>query len=135
MTSFLVLFLACGSADDVDSGSDTGTVDTCEAETLPVVTDPIAVRATVYDPGLGCWSTTPVELSDTLWSAYATADTGAPSCDDVTVMLARVDCSCVRLSSSCGDVATAKAGDIALLTTVAAEERCTGLEATATTCP
>jgi hypothetical protein len=129
------LFLACLTSDDADTGFDTGTADTCEADTLPAVTDPISVNATVYDPDAGCWGSITVELSDALWSAYDTTDTGAPSCDDVTVMLARVDCSCVRLSSSCGDVATAKAGDPAVVTTAAAEERCTEFEATATTCP
>jgi hypothetical protein len=93
----------------------------------------VSVEASLYDPGEACWRRTDIELSAEWWAAYGPSDTG--SCDDITVGVARIDCSCVVLDSSCGDVSAAESGDPSVDTSASAAGRCAELEAEDKRCP
>jgi hypothetical protein len=128
-----LLALACSGAGNGESGASapTDTAGTCEPAALPANTDTVATAASVYDPGAGCWRSTTVELDAALWQAYG--DTGA-ACDDIELLFARVDCSCVLIGSQCGDVGAAVRADPAVAYTEEAYDRCVRLRETAPDC-
>lgn len=114
--------LGCPTTGGDDS--EPGEVENCEPSDLPVVSDAVTTPARVYDPDSSCWRSVDVELVASYWGAYASSDTGGVECDDVELMVPRIDCSCVLLSSRCGDTAAAVASDPSVDTSEAAGQRC-----------
>lgn len=128
-----LLLSACPAAPPKDDSAPVAE-DTCEPAALPAISEAISTGASVYDPEGACWRSGEVELEASLWSSYAPSDTGEVECNDVELMFGRVDCSCVYLSSQCGDVGAALAADPAVDRGEAATERCVTLREDAPDC-
>ncbi len=131
-TNLLFVLVACSSGGATDTGDGAASSgDTCEPAELPAVTDMVGVAASVYDPAAACWRSADVDLDASLWGAYGDASV---ECNDIELMIPRVDCSCVYLGSQCGDVGAAMRGDPSVMFDEASEARCRDLRSTRPDC-
>ncbi len=96
-----------------------------------MVGDTVRAQASVYDPAAECWRSLDVDLDASLWGAYG--DAGV-ECNDIELMIPRVDCSCVYLSSQCGDVGAAMRADPSVVFDEASDARCRDLRSTRPDC-
>lgn len=119
--------LGCPPVADLPSDADT-----CEASALPTPDEVITTPVRLYNPVAACWRSVDVELDAAIWSAYDPS--AGVECNDIVVVVARVDCSCLILPGQCGNVSDALASDPGVVWEEDAEQRCRAFEMDAPEC-